>query len=234
MSQAITTQAIILRRINHGESDRVVTLLTSDAGRLSAYAKGVRKQKSKLAGGLELCMLSDISFVPSKRTTGLATITSTRMREYYGEIVKDYDVLQETFTLLRFVDKASEYEEDTTKLFQLTIELLRALNAKTVSNSAASLWFLQNLTSMLGQGIRLEKPTNTSVFEENARYIFDFEAMGFENSENGIILPADIKLLKLMLIAQTPQKLKNIVHLEVSVARLEKVSKFLHQQITQL
>ncbi|HRQ86596.1 MAG TPA: recombination protein O N-terminal domain-containing protein, partial [Candidatus Saccharibacteria bacterium] len=45
------TRAIILRRTNYGEADRILQLLTPE-GRKSAIARGVRKEKSKLAGGI--------------------------------------------------------------------------------------------------------------------------------------------------------------------------------------
>ena len=45
------TQAIVLRRTNYGEADRILQLLTPE-GKKSVMAKGVRKEKSKLAGGI--------------------------------------------------------------------------------------------------------------------------------------------------------------------------------------
>ena len=53
------TRAIVLRRTNYGEADRVVQLLTVE-GRRSVMARGVRKEKSKLAGGIELFAVSDV------------------------------------------------------------------------------------------------------------------------------------------------------------------------------
>ena len=47
------TQAIVLRRTNFGEADRILTLLTP-LGQRGAMARGVRREKSKLAGGIEL------------------------------------------------------------------------------------------------------------------------------------------------------------------------------------
>ena len=53
------TQAVVLRRTNYGEADRILQLLTPD-GRRSVMARGVRKEKSKLAGGIELFAVSDV------------------------------------------------------------------------------------------------------------------------------------------------------------------------------
>ena len=56
----ISTRSIILTRINYAEADRIITFLTPSNGKVRAIAKGVRKAKSKLAGGIELFSISDI------------------------------------------------------------------------------------------------------------------------------------------------------------------------------
>ncbi len=48
------TQGIILKKEDRGEADRLFTIYTKDFGKLELLAKGERKIKSKLRGGLEL------------------------------------------------------------------------------------------------------------------------------------------------------------------------------------
>jgi len=48
----INTHGIVLARTDFGEADRILTFLTPDNGKVKAIAKGVRKQKSKMAGGI--------------------------------------------------------------------------------------------------------------------------------------------------------------------------------------
>ena len=52
-------RAIVLRRTDYAEADRVLQLLTPK-GRRSVIAKGVRRERSKLAGGIELFSLCDV------------------------------------------------------------------------------------------------------------------------------------------------------------------------------
>lgn len=47
-------EAVILRRSDFGEADRLVTLYTRELGKLRAIAKGVRRPTSRLGGHLEL------------------------------------------------------------------------------------------------------------------------------------------------------------------------------------
>ncbi|MFQ5886561.1 MAG: DNA repair protein RecO, partial [Anaerolineae bacterium] len=47
-------EAIVLRRMNLGEADRLLTLYTPEWGKIRVVAKGVRKPTSRKAGHLEL------------------------------------------------------------------------------------------------------------------------------------------------------------------------------------
>ena len=69
-------RAIVLRRTNYGEADRILQLLTPE-GRRAVMARGVRREKSKLAGGIELFAVSDIVINRGKGELGI--LTSARM-----------------------------------------------------------------------------------------------------------------------------------------------------------
>src|SRR5260370_35101557 len=52
-SRVYTTEAIVLRRTDFGEADRILTLFTPSYGKVRAIAKGARRTPSRLAGHLE-------------------------------------------------------------------------------------------------------------------------------------------------------------------------------------
>ncbi|HET6284918.1 MAG TPA: DNA repair protein RecO [Polyangia bacterium] len=56
---SLSTPAILLRTINYGEADRVVTLFGRSTGRLSALARGARKSQKRFAGGLGMCTIGE-------------------------------------------------------------------------------------------------------------------------------------------------------------------------------
>lgn len=47
------SQAIILRHVDYGEADRIVTVLTPDHGRLKGFARGARKSRKRFGPALE-------------------------------------------------------------------------------------------------------------------------------------------------------------------------------------
>ena len=52
-SARIATEALLLRRVDYGEADLVLTLLTEKLGKVSALARGARKSVKRFGGSLE-------------------------------------------------------------------------------------------------------------------------------------------------------------------------------------
>lgn len=53
MPARVKVEAIVLRAVDYGESDRIVTLLTRERGKVGAYARGARASRRRFAGLLE-------------------------------------------------------------------------------------------------------------------------------------------------------------------------------------
>src|ERR1700730_10120074 len=51
--RGLKTDAVVLRSMRYGEADRILHLYTSDRGRVSAIARGVRRARSRFGGRLE-------------------------------------------------------------------------------------------------------------------------------------------------------------------------------------
>ena len=88
--RSITTDAIILRGRDYGEADRILILLTKDAGKVPAIAKSVRKSSSKLKASTQLFSYSRLNINRSKRST-MGVITQ-------GETIQSMMKLREDLT----------------------------------------------------------------------------------------------------------------------------------------
>ena len=56
----ITTKALVLRTVDYKETDKILTLLTQDQGKLTASARGCRKKGSAIAAGCQLLAWSEM------------------------------------------------------------------------------------------------------------------------------------------------------------------------------
>ena len=55
-----TTKTLVLRSVDYKESDKILTLLTQDLGKVTASARGSRKKGSPLAAGCQLLCWSEM------------------------------------------------------------------------------------------------------------------------------------------------------------------------------
>lgn len=201
------TKAILLKRINFGEADRVLTVLTPESGRLSMLAKGVRKQKSKLAGGIELFSESEITYIDGR--SEMKTIVGTRLNVHFDKIVKDVNKTMLAYDLLQTMYDNTQHgvEEGT---YGILYKSLHYLNGSDSESSLLLLWFTVQTLSLSGASINLEKPLNADSFNESSFYQYSYDDRSFISSDNGPFLPAHIKLMRLAIRASTPDKLEVI------------------------
>ncbi len=57
----LTTKALVLREVNYKESDKILTLLTQQEGKLTATARGCRKKGSTIAAASQLLVWSEVT-----------------------------------------------------------------------------------------------------------------------------------------------------------------------------
>ena len=87
----LKTRALVLRRTNLGEADRLIDFIT-ESGPITALARSARRSRSKLAGGIEPFTLSEISVFHSEKSNR-NTLTGAKMLRFYKNILGDFDSL---------------------------------------------------------------------------------------------------------------------------------------------
>ncbi len=192
--QSFRTEAIILRRTNYGEADRILNVLTPEHGKLSAIAKGVRKAKSKLAGGLELFATSDITLLRGK--SDMYTVSSARLVKFYGDILKDYDRMQLGYEFVKLINRATETVAEP-EFYDLLRDGLAYLNQLSNDVRVVELWFRLKLAAALGVGLNLATTSSGERLVEGQSYNFDFQDMAFAAHLGGRFAASHIKLLRL-------------------------------------
>lgn len=197
----IRTKAIVVHRTNFGEADRILHLLTPDHGIVSVIAKGARREKSKLAGGIELFTIADVTFLQGK--SDIATLTGARMNTYFMHILDDYAKLQLGYEAIKQVRRAAEMVPEPA-FFTLLSECFEALNDPTLSLKLIESWLWLQLAILQGVGLNLASDKSGQKLAADQRYDFDDSQMEFVISEQGSFTADHIKLLRL-LSAQKPQ-----------------------------
>ena len=209
----IRTKAIVLRRTNYAEADRILQLLTPDHGKISVIAKGVRREKSKLAGGIELFAVCDVSVIPGKGDMG--TLTSSRLDTFYGRIMEEYDRLQFGYEAIKQVNQAAEAVSDPA-FFELLATTFASLDDPEINDKMTATWFWLQLAILLGVGLNLSTDDNGMKLVEESRYNFSEDASAFVYHEQGRFTTEHIKLLRLF-SAQPPHIAQHVRGVELLI-----------------
>ncbi|MDR2524529.1 MAG: DNA repair protein RecO [Candidatus Nomurabacteria bacterium] len=199
MSTSLRTDAIVLRRTNYGEADRILQVLTPSAGKLSVMARGVRREKSRLAGGIELFAVCDIVLHLGK--SEITTLTGARLKTFFDQIMLDYDRMQFAYEAIKQVARAAE-TIDEPEFYELLLGGLSALNDLKIELKIVQTWFYLSLAGLLGNELNLATDNHGMKLVEDARYDFDTTHQVFEFAASGIYGSDHIKLLRV--IANNP------------------------------
>jgi len=194
MNQTVD-RAVVLKRQDFGEADRIVTFLTELNGKITGIVKGSRRAKSKMAGGIELFSLSSITFLQGR--SDMKTIVSTRLEKHFGNIAHDVNRTMWAYEALKFLDKATE-EVTEPAIFEAAADLMESLDDETVPLEIVRLWFGVTLLGELGHGINSKTDGEGNVLEPNAKFNFSYETMSFQAEPAGQFGANHIKLLRLV------------------------------------
>ncbi|MBR5046264.1 DNA repair protein RecO [Candidatus Saccharibacteria bacterium] len=216
----IRTKAYVLRRTNYGEADRILNLITPE-GKMSAIAKGVRKPKSKLAGGVEMFSLVEVNL--HRGRGDLMTVTGARMLDYYGKIITNYELLEAATMVLKKINIAAEAVE-TPEYFTIVDAVLKGLN-EGVDSGLAESWFLLNLLKASGEEVNLYRDERGEKLDASRRYNYLAQESAFAESERGEFGAEEIKLLRLMLTSNLAvvARVKNVEQYSPEVLRFSRI-----------
>jgi DNA repair protein RecO (recombination protein O) len=209
--------------VNYGEADRIMQILTPEFGKIGVIAKGVRREKSKLAGGVELLAVCDLTVHQGKGELGI--VTSARLDTFFSHILTDYDRLQFAYYALKDISKATEILSEPA-FFDLLRETLKHLNDESVDLAITDLWYRLQIAILLGLGINLSTDANGMKLVEDAKYRFNVDEMSFVYDERGEYTSEHIKLLRVM-SAQSPHvvaQIKNIGELINTVYNIGRIA----------
>lgn len=217
MKQRVT-QGIVLQRTDFGEADRIVTVLTPHDGKLSLMAKGVRRPKSKLAGGIELFSVSDITYLAGKGSVG--TLISARLTHYYSDIVRDITRVQLGYELIKRLHRATE-DHTEAAYFSLLTQTFEALNTASIDTVLIHTWFEAQLLRIAGHEPQLRYDVHGQPLSADQTYRFVPADMSMEQDAQGMYNKQIIQVLRLLFGEYTPVTLAQVngVHAHVPIAQ---------------
>jgi DNA repair protein RecO (recombination protein O) len=145
---AFRDDAIVLRSVDYGESDRVITLLTAAHGRVSALARAARKSKRRFAGSLEGFAWIEVEL--SFGRGALANLQSARVTRTFPRLLTDLARLNAAGAVLRLGRDLIPDELADPDVFDAMRELLVELDRGALPAEPYQLAFEARLLALCG------------------------------------------------------------------------------------
>ncbi len=120
------SEAFVLRAYPLGESDRIVTFLTRDAGKVRGVAKGARRSRRRFGSSLELLSRVRLSYFERERRD-LMRIDGADLLESFYRLQEDPERGATLACFAEITDAFAREQQEDEALFRLLHAILRAV-----------------------------------------------------------------------------------------------------------
>ena len=158
MPGSYKTEAIVLKRTNFGEADRLVTVFSKHRGKLTLLAKGIRRLTSRKKGHLELFNRVKLQIANGKN---LDIITEAETINSFPQLRVNLNRVRIAYLLLELVDKLTAENQEHPDVYQLLLDNLSRLDSQQAPPDLIET-FETNLLSVLGFGVPV-RPNRVSL-----------------------------------------------------------------------
>jgi DNA repair protein RecO (recombination protein O) len=148
----VRTLAVLLLRVDYGEADRIVTLLTERHGRVSVLARSARKSTKRFAGALEPFGVIEAEL--GLGTSEVGQLSSARLVRGFPSILASLPAMTIAGRALDLVRHATPPRESEPDLLASVIELFEALSVRPLESTRVA--FVIRYLSLLGLAPQLD------------------------------------------------------------------------------
>ena len=175
--EEIKLKGIVIKADDYKDSDKLVTIFSAEKGLIRARARGVKKNKAKLAFAVQ--PFAFIEFMLAERD-GFYTIINASSVDQFFNITNDFDNYIFMIACLEVVQKTVKENENQVDLFLLLLNSLKLVAYENVSSINVFIKFMIESLSVLGFNLELETCSLCGEKLSNKIYPFsyDYELQG--------------------------------------------------------
>lgn len=127
MSNLQKTRAIVLSKINFGDTSKIVTLYTEDYGKETCIIKGGRSAKSKIGGIVDVMNHIEVVFY-KKENREMQLISQSDLISHFPNIKQNLDSLKYAASVLELLYSLTIANEVNKKLYKGSVKILDMMN----------------------------------------------------------------------------------------------------------
>ncbi len=158
MAGTYRIEAIILKRINYGETDKILTVFSKQRGKVCCLAKGIRKINSRRAPSLELFNQASLFLVKGK---SLSLVTETKLLEDFPYLRKNFSLVRTAYYLVELINCLTAENQESLFIYKLLVNSLRRINERRKFGGTEIIDFQKSLLTHLGFGLPAKQDLST-------------------------------------------------------------------------
>ena len=148
---------LILKSQEYKEADSILTVLTEEYGKITFFARGVRKVHSKNAGQIQLYCKSDFLYDHVEGKTSF-TLKTASCLNYYRNMKKDLSATIAAGVISETICELLEEGESVDGIFKMSEKAFQLLNEGGNTDTVLAL-FLSDLLKVSGLGVHVDSCT---------------------------------------------------------------------------
>lgn len=118
------TDGVVLREADYNDTDRMLTVLTRDSGRMTLKARGVRSSRSPLKAACQLLTYSEFTVLERR---GYLTVTEAVPKEMFLDLRSDLECLSLASYFAQVAEVVSQEDSPNPQLLSLLLNCMYAL-----------------------------------------------------------------------------------------------------------
>jgi DNA repair protein RecO (recombination protein O) len=125
----LKTDGIVIKKVDHSEADRSLTLFTKNFGKININISGLRKSKKRHLNGADLLGISNFIFY---KKDDYYILSSFELNETFFNLRKDFGKLNISFHILEILNSILVENETRVSLYKLLLNSFRFLDKNTI------------------------------------------------------------------------------------------------------
>lgn len=143
----LTTDALVLREVRYKEADRILTILSSDEGKMTVKARGALKKGSRTGAATQQLTFSQLVLFGNR---GKWTVNEGSVKEGFEGLRQDLELFSLASYFSECVDAIAPEEQSDAELLQLVLNSLYALSRRMYEPEHIKAAFELRLMSISG------------------------------------------------------------------------------------
>ncbi|HOJ12736.1 MAG TPA: DNA repair protein RecO [Clostridiales bacterium] len=180
----IKTQGLVIKEVNTGEADKIITILSKEYGKMSIIAKGARRARSRFTACTQFLCYSEFLLFEGRE---IHTINSCEVIESFSEVGNDLIKLTYAAHIVDLIYDTVQEEQPADKTLKLLLNTLYYLIKTDRSPELITRIFELRYLCILGYAPYVKGCMNCSKdgLENLENLLFSFRKCGFIcNSQN--------------------------------------------------